>query len=58
MDLRARVKTLSSFGDFSVIDFTIVGLGEPRTVRAGVVGGFLFPGDGAAAGAGAAAGRQ
>ena len=35
MDLRARVKTLNSFGDFSVIDFTIVGLGEPRTVNAG-----------------------
>jgi predicted permease len=42
MDLRARVKTLSSFGDFSVIDFTIVGLGEPRTVRAGVVDGSYF----------------
>jgi len=41
-DLRARVKTLNSFGDFSVIGFTLVGLGEPRTVRAGVVGGSFF----------------
>jgi predicted permease len=42
MDLRARVKTLSSFGDFSELGFTMVGLGEPRTVRAGVVGGSYF----------------
>src|SRR6266849_4438030 len=41
-DLRARVKTLSSFGDFSTIGFTMVGLGEPREVRAGVVGGSYF----------------
>src|SRR5918992_3469303 len=41
-DLQARVKTLSAFGDFSTIDFTMVGLGEPRVVRAGVVGGSYF----------------
>src|SRR5438067_1111238 len=41
-DLRSRVKTLSSFGDFSTIEFTMVGLGEPRTVRAGVVGKSYF----------------
>jgi putative ABC transport system permease protein len=41
-DLRASVKTLSSFGDFSTIGFTMVGLGEPREVRAGVVGGTYF----------------
>src|SRR2546429_4413553 len=41
-DLRARVKTLSAFGDFSTISFTMVGLGEPREVRAGVVGGSYF----------------
>jgi putative ABC transport system permease protein len=41
-DLRSSVKTLSSFGDFSVVDFTMVGLGEPRTVSAGVVGGSYF----------------
>jgi predicted permease len=41
-DLRSRVRTLSAFGDFSTIEFTMVGLGEPRVVRAGVVGGSYF----------------
>jgi predicted permease len=41
-DLRSRVKTLSSFGDFSTIGFIMAGLGEPRTVQAGVVGGSYF----------------
>jgi putative ABC transport system permease protein len=41
-DLRARVKTLSAFGDFSTIGFTMVGLGEPRVVSAGVVSGSYF----------------
>ncbi len=41
-DLKARVKTLTSFGDFSAIDFTMVGLGDPREIRAGVVGGSYF----------------
>ncbi len=41
-DLRERVKTLSAFGDFSTIGFTMVGLGEPREVRAGVVSGSYF----------------
>src|SRR6266446_2332207 len=41
-DLRASVKTLTAFGDFSTIGFTMVGLGEPREVRAGVVGGSYF----------------
>jgi predicted permease len=41
-DLRERVKTLNAFGDFSTIGFTMVGLGEPREVRAGVVGGSYF----------------
>src|SRR5262247_2803636 len=41
-DLRERVKTLSEFGDFSTIGFTMIGLGEPREVRAGVVGGSYF----------------
>jgi predicted permease len=41
-DLRASVKTLSEFGDFSEIGFSMVGLGEPREVRAGVVGGRYF----------------
>ena len=41
-DLQGRVKTLTAFGDFSTIEFTMVGLGEPRVVRAGVVGGSYF----------------
>src|ERR1044071_5864795 len=41
-DLQGRIKTLTAFGDFSTIDFTMVGLGEPRVVRAGVVGGSYF----------------
>ena len=41
-DLQSRTKALTSFGDFSVIGFTLVGLGEPRSVRAGVVGGSYF----------------
>jgi predicted permease len=41
-DLQSRVKSLSAFGDFSVIEFTMIGLGEPRVVRAGVVGGSYF----------------
>jgi putative ABC transport system permease protein len=41
-DLRASVKSVSEFGDFSVIGFTMIGLGEPREVRAGVVGGSYF----------------
>jgi putative ABC transport system permease protein len=41
-DLQSRVKTLAAFGDFSTIEFTMIGLGEPRVVRAGVVGGSYF----------------
>jgi len=41
-DLRDGVKSISAFGDFSAISFTMVGLGEPRVIRAGVVGGSYF----------------
>ncbi|HMF99244.1 MAG TPA: ADOP family duplicated permease [Vicinamibacterales bacterium] len=41
-DLQGRVKSLTAFGDFSTIEFTLTGLGEPRVVRAGVVGGSYF----------------
>ena len=42
-DLKARVKTIAAFGDFSTVDFTMIGLGgEPRIVKAGVVGGSFF----------------
>ena len=41
-DLQREVKTLSAFGDFSTIEFTMLGLGDPRSVKAGVVGGSYF----------------
>jgi putative ABC transport system permease protein len=41
-DLKSSVKSVSEFGDFSTIGFTMVGLGEPREVRAGVVDGSYF----------------
>ena len=41
-DLKASLKTISALGDFSQIGFTMVGLGEPREIRAGVVGGSYF----------------
>jgi putative ABC transport system permease protein len=41
-DLKRSVKTVGEFGDFSVIGFTMIGLGDPREVRAGVVGGSYF----------------
>ncbi len=41
-DLRASVKTVSAFGDFSAMDFTMIGLGEPRSIQGGVVGGTFF----------------
>ena len=41
-DLRAGVKTISALGEFSTIGFTMLGLGEPREVRAGVVDGKYF----------------
>src|SRR4030081_2945938 len=41
-DLRASIKSVKEFGDFSVFPFTMVGLGEPRGVQAGVVGGNYF----------------
>ena len=41
-DLRRSLKSFSAIGDFSTIGFTLNGLGEPREVRAGVVGGNYF----------------
>src|SRR5713101_7876189 len=41
-DLRTSVKTLTAFGDFSTMGFTMIGLGEPRSIRGGVVGGTYF----------------
>src|SRR5687767_4743277 len=36
-DFRARVTSVTAFGEFSVVDFTLIGLGEPRVVAAGVI---------------------
>jgi predicted permease len=41
-DIESSVHSISEFGDFSTIGFTMIGLGEPREVRAGVVGGSYF----------------
>src|SRR5256886_709951 len=41
-DLRSGIRTLTAFGDFSTIEFTMVGLGDPPVVRAGAAGGSHF----------------
>jgi predicted permease len=41
-DIGANLKTISQLGTFSEIDFTIVGLGTPRSIPAGVVDGNYF----------------
>ena len=42
-DVKSRVTTISAFGDFSTVDFTMIGLSdEPRVVKAGVVSGSFF----------------
>ncbi len=41
-DLEAGVHSVSEFGDFSTMGFTMIGLGEPREVQGGVVGGNYF----------------
>ncbi|MGO9305823.1 MAG: ABC transporter permease [Candidatus Korobacteraceae bacterium] len=41
-DIEASVHSVSEFGDFSEMGFTMVGLGEPRVVRGGVVSGNYF----------------
>src|SRR5271170_8115192 len=41
-DLGTGLKTITELGTFSPIDFTIVGLGTPREIPAGVVDGHYF----------------
>src|ERR1700678_3738923 len=41
-DIEGSVRAVSEFGDFSQMDFTMVGLGEPRVVHGGVVSGNYF----------------
>jgi predicted permease len=41
-DLSHGLKTIQELGTFSQVDFTVVGLGTPREIRAGVVDGNYF----------------
>ncbi len=41
-DFKSRVTTIAAFGDFSTSEFAMIGFGEPRLVKAGVVGGSYF----------------
>jgi predicted permease len=41
-DIGTGLKSIKELGTFSALDFTIVGLGEPREIRAGVVDGNYF----------------
>jgi putative ABC transport system permease protein len=42
-DFKSRATTIAAFGDFSTVDFTMIGFGrEPRLVKAGVVNGSFF----------------
>src|SRR5271170_394509 len=41
-DMGKGLKTIKELGTFSEIDFTVVGLGTPREIRAGVVDGNYF----------------
>jgi predicted permease len=41
-DIGSNLKTISKLGTFSEIDFTLVGLGTPREIPAGVVDGNYF----------------
>ena len=41
-DFRERSTTIDAFGEFSTVEFTLVGLGEPRVIQAGVVDGHYF----------------
>jgi putative ABC transport system permease protein len=42
IDLRDRIKSVTQIGDFSTVGFTMIGLGEPRVIRAGVVSSAYF----------------
>jgi hypothetical protein len=41
-DIGSGLKSIKELGTFSEIDFTIVGLGTPREIPAGVVDGHYF----------------
>src|SRR6201981_2991963 len=46
IDLGAGLKKIQELGTFSELDFTVVGLGTPREIPAGVVDGHYFEGMG------------
>jgi putative ABC transport system permease protein len=41
-DIGSKLRTIQELGTFSTIDFTVVGLGTPREIPAGVVDGHYF----------------
>jgi predicted permease len=41
-DIDSGLKSIKELGTFSAVDFTMVGLGDPREIRAGVVDGNYF----------------
>src|SRR6476660_2642426 len=41
-DMDSGLKSIKAFGTFSAREFTLVGLGDPRSIRAGVVDGNYF----------------
>jgi putative ABC transport system permease protein len=41
-DIREQATTIDAFGEFSTVEFNLVGLGEPRVVQSGVVDGQYF----------------
>ncbi|HEX5214115.1 MAG TPA: ADOP family duplicated permease [Vicinamibacterales bacterium] len=41
-DIKARATTIGAFGDFSTVELTMTGDGEPHLLKAGVVGGSYF----------------
>jgi putative ABC transport system permease protein len=41
-DVRTRSQSLAGVAEFSTLTFTVIGLGEPRQLRAGVVDGGFF----------------
>jgi putative ABC transport system permease protein len=42
MDMGRDLHTITELGTFSQVDFTVIGLGEPREIRSGVVDGTYF----------------
>src|SRR6187200_6234 len=41
-DFRQRATSIEAFGEFSTVEFNLVGLGDPRVVQSGVVDGHYF----------------